>query len=138
MVTNIETLTGELRAAVGASVPMIGLTYPDVTLGAWVTGASGQALARESVTAFKLAINPALEAAYAPSKVTFVDTTAGSGAYIPLTRTTTLSPYGTVPVAVAKVCVLTWFCSQENIHPTDAGYALIASEMAKAYRSLAG
>jgi lysophospholipase L1-like esterase len=137
MKANITALATALRQAAGAAVPMLATTYPDVVLGAWTIGTAGQALARESVLDFKAVVNPALKAAYAPADVTFVDITADSGAYIPLTETTTLKPYGTLPVAVARVCVDTWFCSEKNIHPTDAGYALIAAELAKAFHQVA-
>jgi lysophospholipase L1-like esterase len=134
MKANITRLAAELRAAAGPRVPMMGTTYPDVVLGAWMDGVAAQSFAKESVLAFKAVINPAIKGAYAPSDVTFVDITTATGAYLPLSETTTLQPYGVIPVAVAKVCTDTWFCSEKNIHPTDAGYALIASELATAYR----
>jgi lysophospholipase L1-like esterase len=137
MKANITTIASELRQSVGRRVPLIAISYPDVVLGAWVTGASGQAFAKESILAFKAIINPAFQTAYAASDVDFVDITTDTGAYTPLTKTTTLPPYGTIPVAVADVCTDTWFCAQKNIHPTSIGYALIASELAKAFHKVA-
>jgi hypothetical protein len=52
--------------------------------------------------------------------------TAASGAYTPFEQVTTLQPYGTVPVAVARVCELSYFCAQGDIHARTDGYALIA------------
>lgn len=126
--TNLGTLTRDVRAAAGPDVPIIGLTYPDVVLGAYVTGSpAAQQLASLSVTAFKALINPALARAYASIGATFVDVTAATGAYGPMTDTTTLAPYGTIPVPVARVCQLTFFCDRHDIHPRTEGYALISN-----------
>ena len=136
MQANIETLSAALRSAVGANVPIIAITYPDVVLGAWVDGSAGKALAEQSLQAFRQTINPTLKAAYAPSRVTFVDVTAATGAYVPLTTLVNHRPYGRVPYAVSRVCTLTWFCQQQNIHPKNAGYAEIAALVTAAYRQL--
>ncbi len=131
--TNIGPMLTQLRQAAGPSTKIVGLTYPDVVLGKYVSGeAADKSLAALSVTAFRSLINPALKAEYATVNATFVDVTAATGAYTPFTQTTTQAPYGTVPVAVAKVCQLTWFCQFENIHPRADGYAVIADLVAKA------
>ena len=97
---------------------IVGTTYPDVILGQWVSGApNGQQLATLSVAAFQNFINPALQQAYASAQGTFVDVTAATGAYGPLTELTELAPYGSIPVPVAKVCELTYYCEQQDIHP---------------------
>ena len=57
--------------------------------------------------------------------------TAASGAYIPFDRTTTLLPYGTVPVAVARACELTYYCAFRDIHARTDGYRLIAQLVAR-------
>jgi lysophospholipase L1-like esterase len=125
--TNLATLLPALRSAAGASVPIVGITYPDVLLGLWVSGQpSDQNLAKLSVTAFQSLLNPALSTAYSAVGGAFVDVTAATGAYTPLDQTTTLAPYGTVPVAVAKACELTFYCEFHDIHPMTAGYTVIA------------
>ena len=43
---------------------------------------------------------------------------------------TTLDPYGSIPVPVAKVCQLTYACDKQDIHPTTEGYSLIADLIA--------
>lgn len=115
-----------LREAAGPDTTILGLTYPDVILGSYVAGGAAQDLAELSVVAFEQFINPMLRTAYEAIGATFVDVTAGTGAYTPLTETTTLEPYGEVPEAVAEVCELTWFCERQDIHPRDAGYDAIA------------
>jgi len=128
--TNVTALVTALRTAAGPGVPLIGLTYPDVILGSYVypsrsPTASSVSLAKLSVVAFKDLINPALTKAYATAGGHLVDVTAASGAYTSLTRTVRLPPYGTIPVPVASVCKLTWFCAQGNIHATTRGYTFI-------------
>jgi lysophospholipase L1-like esterase len=138
---NVTTLATGLRSAAGPKVPIIGLTYPDVILGDYVypaqpATAARVALAAQSVVAFKTLINPALAKAYAAAGGVFVDVTAATGAYTPLTTTVTVAPYGTIPQAVARVCTLTWFCAVGNIHATNTGYALIGKLVAARYATL--
>ena len=138
---NVRTLATGLRAAAGPRVPLVGLTYPDVLLGAYVyptqpATALRLALASTSVVAFKSLINPALAKAYAAAGGAFVDVTAATGAYTPLTTTATVAPYGTIPRAVAQVCTLTWYCADGNIHATGTGYAFIGRLVASRYATL--
>lgn len=123
---NLPVIVQRLRAAAGTGSLIVGTTYPDVFLGDWLTGPAGQQLATLSVTAFQALINPALSAAYSSVQGQFADVTAATGAYTPLTQLTTLAPYGSIPVAVAKVCELTHYCAQQDIHPNQAGYKVIA------------
>lgn len=138
---NVTTLATGLRAAAGPKVSLIGLTYPDVFLGTYVyptlpATAPRMALASASVVAFKSLINPALAKAYAAAGGAFVDVTAATGAYTPLTTTVTVAPYGTIPRAVARVCTLTWFCAVGNIHATNGGYTLIGKLVTARYARL--
>ncbi len=135
---NVTSLARRLRSVAGARVPIIGLTYPDVILGLWVypPGKTDHGLATLSVTAFQSLINPALKAAYTTAGATFVDITAATDAYTPLTDLTTLAPYGTIPKAVAEVCTLTWYCSLGNIHANTAGYTFIGQQIANEYAML--
>lgn len=133
--TNVTTLANDLASAAG-SVPLIGLTYPDVILGQWVYPPVSQTLAEESVTAFQSDINPALSKAYTGAGGAFVDVTSATGAYIPLTQMVTLKPYGKIPKAVAEVCQLTWYCQLGNIHANTKGYGMIATLIEKEYAKL--
>jgi hypothetical protein len=128
----VSKIAKGLRKAAGKRVRIVGTTYPDVILGAWVKGdAASQNLATLSVIAFKSLINPALKKAYKSANAGFVDVTAASGAYTPFDQTTMLRPYGAVPVAVAKVCELTYFCAFGDIHARTDGYHLIADLVAR-------
>lgn len=124
---NLRAVLKRLRAAGGPKLRIVGTTYPDVILGQWVWPPVNQDLAKVSVAAFRAIINPALKSTYKAAKASFVDVTAATGAYTPLSRTTTLAPYGVIPIAVAKVCQLTWYCEKGDIHARKSGYGVIAS-----------
>lgn len=121
----LQAALTDLRAAAGPDTTIVGLTYPDVILGAYLDEDT-RSLAELSVTAFRDLINPMLERNYAAIDATFVDVTEGTDGYVPLDQTTTLEPYGEIPVAVAEVCRLTWFCEKRDIHPNSDGYQRIA------------
>jgi len=125
---NVTKLAKRLRAAAGPNVRIVGITYPDVVLGLWTTGKqSDQDFAKLSLFAFRGLLNPGLKESYTSvRKGSFVDVTDATGAYTPLDQTTTLAPYGTIPVAVAKVCQLTYYCQFRDIHARTSGYRLIA------------
>ena len=131
--TNGKALLERLRKAAGKKVRIVGITYPDVILGAWVNPGDQAArdLAALSVVAFKSLLNPALKEMYRSVDGRFVDVTKATGAYGSLERTTTLAPYGEIPVPVAKVCRLTYYCKYRDIHANAKGYRLIAKLIAK-------
>lgn len=138
---NVTALATGLRAAAGPKVLFIGLTYPDVFLGAYVYPAQPATAARmavvsASVVAFTSLLNPTLAKAYAAAHASFVDVTAAAGVDTPLTTTVTVAPYGTIPRAVARVCTLTWYCAVGNIHATSEGYAFIGKLVAARYATL--
>jgi lysophospholipase L1-like esterase len=127
---NVTTLASDLRTAAGPRVPIIGSTYPDIVLGRYVfphnpPPPSAVNLAKLSVTAFKVLINPALSQSYASAGGSLVDVTAATGAYTSLARTVKTTAYGTIPVPVASVCALTWVCEKGDIHARTSGYTLI-------------
>ena len=138
--TNVATLATQLRAAAGSSPKLIGTSYPDVLLGEYVypsqpPSAAQLTLAQESVVAFKSLINPTLTTAYESAQGELVDVTAAMGAYGSLTEMTTLSPYGSIPVPVANICKLTWYCKEGNIHANTTGYDQIGQLVVASYKA---
>ena len=147
--TNVKALVSALEAALQSagdtSAKLIGLTYPDVILGDYVfpPGSPDVTLADESISAFDLLVNPALDAAYTSvSEGSFVDVTSApykkattgddtgstsSASPTPGDVTTKLQPYGVIPVAVWEICTLTYYCSEGNIHANTKGYKFIGS-----------
>jgi len=132
-VKNLESIVKQLRRAGGKKLKIVGTTYPDVVLGAWVRtdvfGSNAFNLATESLTSFDKFINPGLRKAYKSGGAKFVDVTTATGAYGRF-DTTTLAPYGTIPTPVAKVCQLTFFCEDIDIHMKTKGYRIIAKLIA--------
>jgi lysophospholipase L1-like esterase len=128
---NVTTLASKLRKAAGPKVRIVGTTYPDVLLGQWVREPVDKSIAELSVLAFRQFINPALKGAYTGVDGEFVDVTRATGAYGPLTDVVTLPPYGEIPVPVAEVCRLTWYCQKGDIHARTKGYGVIADLIAQ-------
>lgn len=124
---NLAAILPALRDAAG-DARIVGLTYPDVFLGAWVSPEfpDGEDLARRSIPIFRNFFNTALAAEYEKIGATFVDITAATGGYEPLTERTQDPEYGPIPTSVARICVLTYFCDHTDVHPTPAGHAAIA------------
>ena len=138
---NVTTIANDLRAAAGSKTPIIGLTYPDVILGTYVyptqpTTPARMSLAQLSVVAFQSLINPALSESYAQAGGLFVDMTAATGAYTPLTNVVNVKKYGEIPAPVASVCALTWFCSKGDIHAKTTGYNLEARLIVSKFKSI--
>ncbi|HTU94350.1 MAG TPA: SGNH/GDSL hydrolase family protein [Solirubrobacteraceae bacterium] len=130
-IKNLTKIVKQLRAAGGPQLRIIGSTYPDVELGLWVhptaLGANTLALVPGSISAFLDTINPGLKKAYDSVGAAFVDVTKATGAYGPFTVTTDPT-FGQIPVPVAKVCNLTYFCDGTfNIHMKTPGYHIIAA-----------
>jgi lysophospholipase L1-like esterase len=128
---NLTKIVKQLRAAGGKQMRIIGSTYPDVELGLWVhptvLGANTLALVPGSISAFKDNINPGLKKAYDSVGAAFVDVTKATGAYDPFLATNDPT-FGQIPVPVAKVCTLTYFCDGTfNIHMKTPGYHIIAA-----------
>jgi lysophospholipase L1-like esterase len=137
---NLTQIVKQLRAAGGQQMRIIGSTYPDVELGLWVhptaLGANTMPLIPGSLSAFRDQINPGLKKAYDTVGAAFVDVTRATGAYGPFVATTDPT-FGLIPVPVAKVCALTYFCDGTfNIHMKTPGYHVIAALEAKALPKL--
>lgn len=130
-IKNLTTIVKRLRAAGGTQMRIIGSTYPDVELGLWVhptvLGANTLALVPASISSFQDVINPGLKKAYDTVGAAFVDVTKATGAYGPFLATDNPT-FGLIPVPVAKVCTLTYFCDGTfNIHMKTPGYHIIAA-----------
>jgi lysophospholipase L1-like esterase len=120
---NLPTIFDRLRAA-APNVQIVVLNYYDPFLAAWLTGPDGQELARLSV-ALTSTVNGIIAAAATAAGDTMADVfTAFQTTNFTLI---TVPGLGTVPTNVAIICQLTWMCVLQDIHPNDAGYALIGA-----------
>jgi hypothetical protein len=116
-------------------VPIVGTTFYDPYLGMYVNGGpSGPSIAAASQTLAQTINTKTVIPAWQANgiKVARVDETFGT--YTPLSQ---LDANG-VPVAVANVCRLTWFCAPPpagpNIHANEAGYGVMARALWSALR----
>jgi lysophospholipase L1-like esterase len=113
-----------LRAAAGASVPIVGMNYYDPFLAFWLQGAAGQALATSSVGLAALLNGSVLGPIYSA----FGDPVADVQSAFQTTNFTPL-PIIALPVNVALICALTWMCAPPpvgpNIHANVFGYSVI-------------
>lgn len=71
-------------------------------------------------------LNPVLRNTYAQFGAHFVDTTDLAGGELPDSVKSVLDEYGTVSAGIARVCTLTYYCSDNDPHPNRAGHTLIA------------
>jgi len=102
---------------------LIVLNYYDPFLAAWLTGPDGQALATNSV-ALLARLNTIIATAGAAVGAPTADVSAAFST-TDFTTQVTLPDFGTVPLNVARICQWTWMCTQDDIHPNDAGYQVI-------------
>lgn len=132
--TELPGLLAELRAA-APEAQIVVTNYPDVFLAAWLTGPSGQDLARLSLTLVD-ALNGIYDASATAAGVDFADV---SDAFRTSDFTMVDDPtFGEIPANVAMICSMTWMCTQQDIHANDEGYALIASVVAAMLREPSG
>ncbi|MET9629555.1 GDSL-type esterase/lipase family protein [Lentzea sp. NPDC006480] len=131
---NIDTMLTKMRAA-SPDVKIVGLSYPDVFLGAWVNPEfpNGEDVARASVKLYE-DFNGEIAAEYAKFGANYVDVTSRTGGYGALTDLTQDPKYGEIPSPVAEVCTLTHYCDQGDVHPTPAGHQAIADAVIAAGR----
>jgi lysophospholipase L1-like esterase len=130
MRTQLATVMSTLRRSAGAHVVFLGLGHYNPYLTR--AGAEGktEAFARNSLAAMAR-MNQALSAVYGAARARFVDV---ADAFHEPDSTVPKGPGHDVrPVNVRYECRFTWMCAAApygpNIHPTDAGYAAIATAM---------
>ena len=107
------------------------MTYYAPGLALWLTGPAGQAQATGYVTQFITPMNQIMRSIYRGLGVRTADV-AGAFSVTDFSTTAELSGYGTVPVNVAKLCLLTSMCTRRDIHPNARGYGVIARAFARA------
>jgi lysophospholipase L1-like esterase len=129
IVKNLRTILDGLTAADHKVPQSVGMTYYDPFLAAWLTGAQGRLVAAASVLLLE-GVNTAEGLLYLQHgfKIADVATTFHSLDFI---NQRVVPPYGKLPRNVADICQYTYMCSLANIHPTVAGYQLIAGTFAK-------
>jgi len=120
---NLGQILARLRA-VAPETPIIGMTYYNPYLAAWLTGPAGRALALQSIQV-SAAFNGILTALYRAAGARVADVSAAF-ASTDLVTQVPLPGAGSVPLAVARICTWTWMCAKTDIHANTIGYAVIA------------
>jgi lysophospholipase L1-like esterase len=135
---DVPQILGALRHAAGAHVLIVGMNLYDPFLADYLTGASGQAAATESVTLAEQ-VNQLIGAG---DKASGARTADVQGAFSTADFTATLPGVGPVPLNVARICAWTWMCAPSpvgpNIHANVAGYRVIAAAFERAIGDLPG
>jgi lysophospholipase L1-like esterase len=130
--SDVPTIASDLRDAAGPKVRIAAMTYYDVYMADYLQGTLGQREASLSVPLTQ-SVNDALTADFAAQGFIMADVGSAFDVYKPFS-TTVVTAMGTLPVAVAETCQLTWMCSAPpigaNIHATVAGYQEIAEVFA--------
>jgi hypothetical protein len=128
---SLDALLTRIRDVAGA-VPVVGLTYINVFAADGIDpGHTAQQRAEFSSALFRNFLNPALAAAFARHDADFIDVTALAGGYLPPTDKGVIAGVGTVSAAAARVCALSYYCSNHDPHPNRSGHLLIAEEIAR-------
>jgi lysophospholipase L1-like esterase len=131
---NLRKIMTTLRAAGGAGVRIIGMSYYVPTLAQWRHGLLGETLARIS-EAVVVGYNRLLTGVYQASGARVADVFGAfhSGDF---SGQVTVRGVGSVPPNVAAICQLTWECASgprgPNEHATAAGYSVIAQAFRRA------
>lgn len=123
----LSQVVASLKAAAGPNVTFVGVGHYDPFYASALGGASGQLFAAASVDVMRT-LNDVLQSVYSSSNVPFarVAEAFSDHAKAVVPRTNGVTATGNV----AAACTLTWMCAPApfgpNIHPTDAGYQVIA------------
>ncbi|MDX6326467.1 MAG: hypothetical protein QOK15_2821, partial [Nocardioidaceae bacterium] len=118
LATSLSKALNELHAAApGAKIVVT--NYYDPYLAAWFTNPGLASLS----TTLQAALNNTLASAAAEAGATIADLASAFES----TDTTLVNG---VPTNVSMICRLTWMCTNNDDHPNDAGYAVIAAAVA--------
>ncbi len=122
---NLPWILRQLRQAVGPHTPIVGMNYYDPFLAAWELGSTGQSIALQSLAA-ATEFNVLLGGIYQAFGIPVADVAQAFRIYnfLPV-------PGENVPVNVFLTLSWTYMsASPPDIHPTPAGYAIIARAFA--------
>ncbi|HVT71156.1 MAG TPA: SGNH/GDSL hydrolase family protein, partial [Trebonia sp.] len=132
--SRLSAILGDLRAAAGPGVRIVGMNYYLPVLAEWRHGLFGQLVARGAARLLE-GSNDLLDQAYAKAGDPVADVAAAfdTGDFgHPLT----VPGLGSLPRNVARICQWTWECAPPprgpNQHANRAGYQVIADAFVKA------
>jgi len=121
----LRQILQQLRRAGGPSVPIVGITYPNIGLIGWKSSPPNRIQAETSLELTSRFAHPAILAAYQGLGLV-ADVTKASGGLDPLPASTS----GPEPKAISTLCVITWMCRQGDLHLTPDGQDFVAKVIA--------
>lgn len=128
--TELPQIFQQLRDAGGPQMKIVAMNLFDPFLAAWLSGPSGQTVAQQSVEVLR-EFNTALRSIHRAANARTANVASAFSTYDSFSTTTELPGYGSVPVAVARICQWTWACAPPpqgpNEHPNAEGYQQIAN-----------
>jgi lysophospholipase L1-like esterase len=83
MRANLTLLAARLRAAAGATAPIVAMTYSDPDLVDWFNGAAGRASAMAWIYELCFGVNPAIVQSFATAKIAVLDITRATALTCP-------------------------------------------------------
>ncbi|WP_418004900.1 SGNH/GDSL hydrolase family protein [Mycobacterium sp. PDNC021] len=133
--TSLQAFLTAMRSQLGPATPIVGLSYIDSFRAGVLDGtATSQRRAAISQVLFDNYLNPVLKKTYAQFNVRYVDVFSLAGGDLPDTQKSLLPGHGTVPTTIARICTLTYFCTDNDPHPNREGHELTAQAIAEAIR----
>jgi lysophospholipase L1-like esterase len=131
--SNLSAILASVRAAAGAGIPVIGMSYYLPALAEWRNGELGHVIARVA-DGLAVAFNDLLDRAYAQAGDP-VGNVFGAFDTTDFGDPTAVPGLGTLPRNVALVCEWTWECAPSprgpNQHANATGYQVIANAILK-------
>jgi len=119
---NLSVTVARLRAA-APYAELVGMTYYDTVLAAWLAGPAGQALARQSLP-LSHELNGLLSLIFRFGRFRVADVAT---AFSTDDMTTVVNG---LPLDVLRICQWTWMCTARDIHPNTTGYGVITKTFA--------
>lgn len=124
---SLTLIMARLRAA-DPRATIVGMTYDQPALSAWLGGPAGQRFATQSLT-LAASFRHVLIGVFRAARAKIADVYAAFKT-TDMTGQITLPIIGAVPEDVGLVCEWTWACTRPpqgpNIHPNTTGYGVIA------------
>jgi len=121
----LRQILQQLRRAGGPSVPIVGITYPNIGLIGWKSSPPDRIQAENALELTTRFAHRAILAAYQGLGLV-ADVTKASGGLDPLPASTS----GPEPKAISTLCVITWMCRQGDLHLTPEGQDFVANVIA--------
>ncbi|MEW2357691.1 SGNH/GDSL hydrolase family protein [Spirillospora sp. NPDC029432] len=129
LVANLPRITARVRLAGGGTPVYAAMNYYNPGLASWVSGGGGKAAALASIPVIDV-FNTYEHAVYRAGGFRVADVNGAFSGH-DLTTKVAAPPYGTVPLAVARICAWTYQCGDGDGHATPAGYQKIAGAFLK-------